>query len=807
MKKKLLLSLFIIPFLVGCNNVAPENTDNGDDDSGEIDTKNYWPSNQINSFLNEKEISGVTIPYIELNNSEFISCEEKIHDDYSYLSIIISNDKYSDYVSALNGAHYVLEDEYYVDPSEQISISLAKTSSTKIDVYSLNDLIIPDLPGDNEEEEEEENLISSTYDLHNKIGTSESSTLSYIDSEVGVKFTFDKNGSQYNPKSQKGSSGYVAMYANNTLTISNKNIKKAEFTFNSDKTPDISSSTGELVKKDNYNFVWSGESDNLVITANSQSRLINLTIYYNDKEEENPSLTGVSTIKEVYEAASKINYLANASGWYLSNVEVTLRVEAIDAIDSTTTSGLDGNARGKVLCVDETGYIIVSSGISKNNPISFYQRVKDYLKQGTTQYEVIGHIAFLNGVVEVKVDSYNYMSSLHINKDYESYYGSTYTKSSELVNDIINNTIPNEAGYGVNKVIKMTGLTYFNKYNSAGSYLFIDRDGEIVPIYSMLDMARDVLIKGQCYDIIGLETLYRNRPSLRILDVSRSSLEGVSFDFENNVTEVTSLNSFYSIKKGTSENYVRSELTVYKVDAYVSRYAEDSYTFNTSFYYDSTRKEFTTGSSQVNAANKNALGIFNEDLTYKQILLDYLLENCSSQSECEDKKVTLYFTLAFADVVDGKTMWRVNIFEDLVYSLDYYKSDSKTVEFVSGKNGMVHTYEEHVWQSWSKDGITVKNETTSVNVIKRDPTMLKIVDGTKLTISFSSPIIGFTLYHKTYSYISGLIGLNIKAYKQTSSYTTIILKEKLSTIVVEDFMVGGNRTSSSLNVESLTINF
>ena len=100
---------------------------------------------------------------------------------------------------------------------------------------------------------------------------------------------------------------------------------------------------------------------------------------------------------------------------------------------------------------------------------------------------------------------------------------------------------------------------------------------------------------------------------------------------------------------------------------YISRYADDKYTFNTSYYYNKANfKEYTTGSSQVEAARHNAIGVFNENLDYKGVFVDYVLENCKTEEECENSLVTIYFTLAFLDTVDSKQMWRVNIFENYI---------------------------------------------------------------------------------------------------------------------------------------------
>lgn len=616
-------------------------------------------------------------------------------------------------------------------------------------------------------------------------------------------FTFSNGGGQ-NPESEK--SNYIVLYESNTLTISSKyEIRKLEFNRYEGKVKDgaLSSDVGSVVK-DGVITRWTGASKSVTLTAAAQYRFDNVDIYYVEHTE--PVISGEHTIKEIKDFAKDYEYTPSSHGWYLTTNLVTIKIKAIDAIDSVTTSGLDGGARGKVLCVDETGYIICSSGVSTNNPIDFYQRVKDYIKAGTTTYVVSGYLAFFNDVVELKVNTYEYDKTLTINYDLNDYVNSAVTSASILMNHC-KNIKQNQNGYGVGDIVKLNGLTYFNKYNSAGSYYFLDRNSELVPIYSLLDKDRSALIEGKVYDIIGFESLYNGRPSLRILEViPNTSEDPTSFDFSNAV-EMTSTDEFYKInpyQSGYEEQYYSSVTTIYKMDAYVSRYADDKYTFNTSYYYDLTNKEYTTGSSQVNAANRKSLGMFNEDLTFKQVFADFVLENAESEEECEELKVTIYFTLAYLDKVDGKYMWRVNVFEDLVFSLEYYESSSQSISLNSKASSWTHDEDKQVFAS---NGITVTNASTSINNYAYDPSYLKIVDGTSLTIEFSEPIMAFTINHATYSYIAGLGDLDIKAYRQFKDYTVVLLKTKATKVEINDFAVGGNRNNAYLRVDSITVNY
>ena len=785
---------------VGCKDTPTTPEEPDPETPGEIDPDpdpipeekvDVWPSLSIASFLNEKGLNG-TVPAITVYEDELVNASSE--EDDLYFSIVIKDNKLNEYKVALTGASYVLNGLYY--SKDDISISVAFSVDTEIKIYASVDI------GDIGEQEDINQPQTIVKNLIAKDDFGKNTNLDGVSiNKTPLIFHFSKGTGNNNPMSTKDSGGYIALYLDNLMkiTCTTEILKIAFTTSKGSLTTDI----GALESN-----TWRGAAKQIIFTAASSTFIQSMEITYVDPDSSLPVVEGVVTIAEVYEAASQINYMANESGWFLSNVSVTVEVEAVDAIDSTSTgNGLDVNARGKVLVVDSTGYIICSSGVSTNNPISFYQRVKQYLKAGTTQYVVSGKIAFFNGVVEIKVDKYQYNSALEIEKNYEGYVKHTYTKQSEFVDEVVNNIKTNKNGYGVNDVIKMTGLTYFNKYNSKGSYLFLDQEGKIVPIYSMLDKDRTLLEKGKVYDIIGLETMYRNRPSLRILKVIKNTeLDPATLDFEEDIVEAPYFEQFYDLAQSdTDMAYIKSELTVFSADVYVSRYAEDKYTISKSYYYDKSYNEYTTGSTQVAAANHYALGVFNEELTYNQTLLDFLLENAKSEAECESLKVTLYFTLAYRDTVDGKNMWRVNIFEDLVMSLDYYKSHSEEIEFDTTKANCV--YEDGNYQTWTSGNITVKNEKTELNDIARDPTYLKIVDGTKLTISYDKPIIGFTLNTATYSYVAGLGDLEIYTYRQFASYITVVLKEATTSIVINDFAVGANRNNAYLRVDSLVVNY
>ena len=147
-------------------------------------------------------------------------------------------------------------------------------------------------------------------------------------------------------------------------------------------------------------------------------------------------------------------------------------------------------------------------------------------------------------------------------------------------------------------------------------------------------------------------------------------------------------------------------------------------------------------------------------------------------------------------------MWRVNVFEDLVFGLDYYESQSTSIDFTS----MTPNHNES--KQWYQSGdLKVTNASTSVNNYSYSIYYLKVVDGTSLKIEFNEPIIAFSLYHKTYSYIAGIGELEIASYRQFKDHTVFLLSSPTTTIEISDFAVGGNRNNAYLGIESITVNY
>ena len=630
------------------------------------------------------------------------------------------------------------------------------------------------------------------------------------------KVSFGNDGGSTNPIVNNDNGWSVRLYQNNTITIDCPLYTLYKIEIPTVKlTGSMTSEEGEVTVKGST-IIWSGSSNKVTLKSTAHTWFDSFTATYKNGESGEEDLPGVSTISEVRAKASTMHYVPNNVGWYLSNVGVTLEIEAIDTIDSkdeSSKAGYDPNVRGKTVARDETGYIILGSGTSDESPISLYARAKYYIRRENkpTTYVVHGHIAFLNGNVEVKVDSYTFDESIEITTPISELSAKEISSQSEFVDETLEVT-SSQSGYAVKDIVTFKGLTYLTKYNEAGSYLFTDQSGNIVPVYSLEDKDRSYLVKGLCYDIIGLESQYGFRPSFRILKVNKSELSPVDFDFENNVTTVTDLSSLNQIKEGTS-SYPRSQLTIYKADMYVSSYENNAEKFALNTKYYKSGSYYYAARNDTDIVTQKAIGVFNSKDCYDhQTFADFDISSISDESLLTDKKVTIYFGLALTGTAYRTSYWRVNVFEDLVYTLDYYKSKEASMTFDSSREDTTVNQVQGEYQSWSNsnNSLVVRNDKTSESTTTTVFNYLKINDGTKLTITFDKPIIGFTLFTGTYSYIYSLDDDfidNVFAYKQFSSYTTFILKEKSTEVVIASLGVGSNHNNSYLKVESITVNY
>ena len=661
MKKRFLLSLFLLPLVSSCGQVPPS----GGDDPYIPPEVNTFPKAEIESFLEDENI---TFSMFDVNVEESGYLEYSIDEDSHKFSLLFSGNKVTYLTNLLTSNNFTLKIDCYVDASNKVAASLAYVSANSVTNMDIYKYVAP-VSGDDFAPYQESDTNNTGYiDLAQEIGniSNLSGTTKTIED---TKFSFSRGTGSTSPVSSKTSTEKIKIYENNTLTITRTGMLLIDIKVLSTKGNSLTPSEGTVRVSNNVEegvdlIRWKGECDELTFTVScSQVRIKEIKIWYLKPVIIPPG--DLSTVASTLTYASSYPFVPNDVGYAISTVGVSLSVTLLTAMDSQATStkeGYDVNAQGKVLAYDDTGFIILSSP-TDDQKVTLYEKAKSDLKgHKTATYKVFGYLSIFNNVVEVNVTSFQ-ADTTFVNKPLEEFTYSEYTSQSEVVNDIVNNTIPNGKGYGVNKVVKLNNFTCFNCYNPKGSYLFLDANKNLLPIYSLENKDDIYLDEGKSYNIIGLETLYRNRPSIHILKATKVSDEGVDIDLSS-ATEVTSFDSFYTIAQSTNENYVKSELTLYKATVFVSSYSYKSYTVNTSYVY--RNKTYTTGTSEIDAANLHSLGVFNDGIWFRGTLDPYLLDEVKDQETADSLAITIYFTLAYLRNPDGKNMWSINVLEDYI---------------------------------------------------------------------------------------------------------------------------------------------
>ena len=685
--KKLIALILSGLLLTGCSfkfNNTPNGGNNnpGDNDPGDqggedpVVTK-VFPTEQILAFYEEKGVTGVTIPEYKVNSSLILDYSIKEF-EYSYFELVIQGDISSLYKQAatkLNYSLYGSDTSVYKDASNKVVFTVAYKSIgnntvIKYETYDEYAFYMGDI--DIEDDGYKYTAVEYTFSVADNMKDYSGQNMDNITvTSDQINYTFKKESANNAPSVYNKNGWHIRFYANTSITVSSENVtlKRLSFIFLPGYEGTVSADSGSVgYNSDETEYVWTGEANTVKFTADVQIRFTDIDVKGVKCEKIIPSTEGVSTVAQVYESIEGYSYTPNAAGWFLTNSTVKLQVKAIDAIDSKSKSASEGyepNAEGKVLCADATGAILVSSGTTSNNPVSLYHAAKNYMTKGSC-YEITGKIAFLNGVPEVMVTSYKYNSALEVNVNLESLVEKTIDTQEELLSDLSSTKI-NSKGYGTNKIVKMTALSYFNKYKKQGSYLFLDKNSKIIPVYTLEDNARSELAAHDVVDIIGFETLYEGRPSLRVLDVQESTTSTkAEYDFDNSPTNVSNFNEFYQLDASDGDVYKYSGLNVYTAEVYVSQYANDKYTINTNYYYDQAKKCYTTGSSLSNAVSHKSLMLSNESLDYKHLFDGWQIDLCSTVEEVASSKIRIYFTLVEIHTCDSTDYWMVNVIEDKV---------------------------------------------------------------------------------------------------------------------------------------------
>ena len=410
--KKLLLLFVSSLLLVGCNskgNNAPQGGGNepggGSDPGGDpippVDTK-VFPTQEILSFFEDKGVTGIIIPEYKVAPENVLdtSVDSKIYDSFK---VTIQGDISTLYKSEATKKGYSLykdDTSIYKDSLNKVVFTVSYASIGNItsilyatyDDFSLyyDDM---DLPDDGYKYEAVDYTFSVADKMKDYSGVSTDGVTVTSDQ---INYTFHKENQQIAPSVYSTNGWHVRFYAGTSIDVHSENItlKKLTFVFLSGYKGTFSADNGEVGYNDDESaYVWTGSTKSVKITADEQLRFTSIEIKGLKSEKVIPSKDGVSTVAEVYSSIEGYTYTPNAVGWFLTNTEVKLQVKAIDAIDSAADGGeYEPLSKGKVLCADETGAIIVSSSTSSNNPVSLYAATKKSDAFRTTLYVYINII-------------------------------------------------------------------------------------------------------------------------------------------------------------------------------------------------------------------------------------------------------------------------------------------------------------------------------------------------------------------------------------------------------------------------------
>lgn len=323
-------------------------------------------------------------------------------------------------------------------------------------------------------------------------------------------------------------------------------------------------------------------------------------------------------------------------------------------VTGTTKKGYGPD--GKILFVDSTNYIYISSSSKEN----FYQQASKYINKDTSQYEITGYIAMSRGEPELVLKEYTWNSSLNIDYDLND-----FALKVSSIKDIY--TIGKEMDYNLkgnhnSGFISISGIKCLAKTND-NKWTFIDKNQDII---SVLDNASNTTYAvGTTYDIIG--SLSMKEYSLAVITGSykRSSLEvNVDLTKISKTYSPTEINKLSSPKEDTysrvSDELIYSYSKIIKVSAYVNYYIENNR------YYFTLSEDNNLRSSKNDASLKDDVLIQNKsmrNITYDEATLYAPLK-------CKEGKQEVFVIRYSNTKINKKMIWSIYVLEDYIKSSD-----------------------------------------------------------------------------------------------------------------------------------------
>lgn len=481
--------------------------------------------------------------------------------------------------------------------------------------------------------------------------------------ENDFTFTFEANGGT-TPSVIKYNNVYAARaYAKNTVKITSKTaeLSKISFTFDAKKdgTNEITASVGSYA-----DGVWNGNAKEVTFTIGGTSgcRAFDaITLTYLGQSEDDPETVinlGEKTISEVKQYIADHPVAKNSFGNGVNEKRyVTIKGEAVARIDTVkekASFGLDCTYPAKVIIADETDYIGVATKIGEG---TLWNKVDKYACGENSKYSVTGYISEIQGNPELKILSFQWDKTMEVN-----WSASALSKSTETLEGFYSkatNVKYNCAGHGYGDVITVKNLKCLN----------MESDGQGVRYYNFTDGTKNLRVNaynisgatvGNVYDVTGIISLRDLSPIIIAFEI-KTSAQSVSFDYATASQEITveNLRKIHGSQDDTNTRYpevINAFGTFYKTTGYLVSVEEGG-----KVYYglcDKFQANPITGKNNAKANYGVAL-IKNDNFWNTSYDESARYNPYNDEYFCEDKPVTVYYTVRQLGYQSGKTMWEI----------------------------------------------------------------------------------------------------------------------------------------------------
>lgn len=501
-----------------------------------------------------------------------------------------------------------------------------------------------------------------------------------VDDNISVHFS--KGEGSNNPVCIKYNKVWSArMYPGNELVVfsSDPNIRKIEFTFDSNKD-----SSSNSLTSDPEGFLvdtWTGTSDEVHFVAGGTSgfRCISaIKVTYEGEVSPTEDINlGVKTIKEVKEYIAEHPVEKNAYGNGVNEHRiVTIKgfaLAKIDLVKYAAAYGLNVSEHGKVIMADETGYLAAASAVN-NQGTSLWGKVADYVCKDTSKYVVTGYLSEYLGHPEIVVTSFQWDQSLDI-----SWSPAVISEATVSINEFYGHAKDvyyNCAGHGYGEVLTLNKLKLY----------YLESDGQGKRYYNFTDGINNIRVNafnlsslrvGNNYDITGIVSIKNFSPIIVAFSLKQSvDQTEINFDYESVAMNI----SILDLKKIHSSQYdvdtreikfpkvIEAYGTIYKTTGYLTAVEEaGKYYIGISDSYIE-REDLINGKDNAMAnygisliKNQNFWNTTEEDLyRYNPLFDEYVLE---------DKAITVYYIVRQQRYQSGKPMWEILLLPQFLESM------------------------------------------------------------------------------------------------------------------------------------------